>query len=67
LLSVLLNDAAIYKDYIALVIDEWNMSMERCWNDTGRWKQTLSEANLLQRNLSTRSPTLGSGRIWASL
>jgi hypothetical protein len=38
----------MYEDYIASVVDEWNMNMVHWWNDINRGKSKDSEVNLSQ-------------------
>jgi hypothetical protein len=39
--------------FIESTVDELNMSIEHCWNDTDRRKQKYSEKILFQRCLPT--------------
>lgn len=42
------NDAVSRSDYMALVVAEWNMSMQHWWNDSDSRKPKYLEKNLFQ-------------------
>jgi hypothetical protein len=51
----LCNNAASYQDYVASVVDEWNMSMEHWWE--GRDRKKLKYLGGVGRNKTCTSAT----------
>jgi hypothetical protein len=54
--GVLFNKAITYWDYIALVVDEWNISIEQWCNDTDTGKPKNLEKTCPSTTLSTTNP-----------